>query len=90
MTLLCVIAATHYIVIPEIRKDICGEVKESTEGVAMLFKMMQKIHNGTPLFVIPPELLFSTDDTVQYIFERKGIKKDRFRLASAMSQKIRY
>ena len=87
MALLCVIAATHYVIVPEIRKELYHDAEESTQGASTMFKLMQKVHNDAPLFVVRPELIFSTDDTVQYAFEGKGVKKDSFRLVATTAQK---
>ena len=73
MALLCVIASTHFITVPDIQREIYREVGETSEGVRKLFDIITKFYNDSPIFVAHPELVLSTDDTVQYIFECKGV-----------------
>ena len=47
---------------------------------------MQQVYRNAPLFVVYPKLIFSTNNTVKYIFEGKVIKQDQFRLVSNTSQ----
>ena len=82
MALLCVIASTHYIAVTEIQHKVEKEVREEDEGVKMLYSMISKSHNNLPIFPIRPELVLSTDDTVNYIFDGKSEEKDLFRLVS--------
>ena len=86
MALLCVIAATHCFVVPEYNPDMYREISEASEGVKILFDVLQHVHDNAPLFFVRPELIFSTDDTVQYIFEGKGVEKEKFVLVSTKSQ----
>ena len=83
MALLSVIACTHYIPAVEWQKDIEEEMKNSSASVLKLFKIMQTFYNNAPLTIVNPALLFSTDDTVQFIFEGKGVGTDKFRLVSS-------
>ena len=87
MSLLCIIAATHFMVVPHMISDIYNEVKECAKGVRTLFDMVCKVHNNLPIFVAHPHLVMSSDDTVQYIFEGKGEKDEPYRLVSSQSQK---
>ena len=45
-------------------------------GVLKLFRCIQTHHNNSQLTVVNTELLCYTDDTVQFIFEDKGVGKD--------------
>ena len=83
MALLSVVACTHYMPAVEWQKDIEEEMKNASDGVLKLFKIMQKFYNNAPLTIVNPALLFSTDDTVQFIFEGKGVGVDQFRLVSS-------
>jgi len=40
--------------------------------------MISTFHNDSPIIVVHHELVLSTDDTVQYIFEGKGESKEQF------------
>ena len=42
--------------------------------------MISKVNGDLPIRPVRPELIFSTDDTVNYIFEGKGTVNDCFRL----------
>ena len=87
MALLCVVAATHIFVVPKMISDIYHGIKECSKGVRLLFDMVSKVHGNLPLFVAHPDLVFSTDDTVQYIFEGKGVAKEKYRLVSSNTTK---
>ena len=92
MALVCVVAATHY--------DVCTEVQTEHErvmnmnplevppGVRMLYRMVgQAYGNDVPIIPVRPEMILSTDDTVQYIFEGKGVGTDLFRLVASKALK---
>ena len=87
MALLCVIAWTHFVPVLEMNSQMYHELKVAPEGVKLLFDLVSKVHNDAPLTIVYTELIFPTDDTIQYIFEGKGEKKDRFSLVSSKSQK---
>ena len=51
-------------------------MKEASEGVQLLYNLVSKFHNDAPLSVVYPELIFSIDDTVHYIFEGDSEKQE--------------
>ena len=55
-------------------------MEETDEVVKMLFKMISKVKGDLPIRPVRPELIFSIDDTVNYLFEGKGTVNDCFRL----------
>ena len=44
-----------------------------------LHRVVTKIYGSLPVIPIRPEIILSTDDTVNYIFEVKGSNNVRFR-----------
>ena len=46
----------------------------------MLFNMVSKVNGDLLIRPVRPELIFPTDDTVNYVFEGKGIVNDCVRL----------
>ena len=86
MVLVLVVACTHY----DISSDMCLNVGKNmlksdvSDGVKMLYKMVCEAYgNDVPILPVRPELILSTDDTVQYIFEGKGELNNLFRLVSS-------
>ena len=47
--------------------------------------MIRKYHNNLPVYPLQPQYIYSTDDTVVYIYEGLGQKKEKFRLISTDS-----
>ena len=83
MALLCVISTTHYEVVSEISSDVEKEIGKSILGVKKLYKVFTQIYGNLPVFPILPELILSTDDTVNYNFEGEGSGNVRFRFFSS-------
>ena len=82
-TLICVIAATHYEVVTEKSSDVEKDIGKFSIGVKKLYKVVTKIFGNLPVFQFFPELILSTDDTVDYIFEGKGSDNGIFRLVAS-------
>jgi hypothetical protein len=83
--LLSQIAATHFIPIPEEDLDIRQELKDQSAGVRELYDMVTD-SLGVPVYPVRRELITSTDDTTEYIFDgcfKKGT--GQFRLVSRES-----
>ena len=87
MALLCVVAASHYFICDEDQLQIERDMSTAPEGVRFLYKKVSQHHNYLPIFAVRPELLFSTDDTVNYIYEGKGKGKDQFSLVASKALK---
>ena len=92
MALLCVIAAIHYDVCTEIQpehENIMNKVPlDVPPGAQLMYRMVAKAYGkDVPIIPVRPEMILSTDDTVQYIFEGKGQKKDLFRLVASKAFK---
>lgn len=87
MALLCVIASTHFWSATDIDADLYRDVKERSDGVQLLFDLVSKVYTNAPIFIVYPDLVFPTDDTVQYIFEGKGKTKHAFTLASNLTER---
>ena len=58
-------------------------MKVADEGVSILYKLISKLYNNLPILPVKPELFFSTDDTVNYIYNGLGNDKDEFRLVAS-------
>ena len=64
MALLGVVATTHYFVCDEGQLELKNEMREAPEGVKLLYKLVTDVYGSLPIYPVKPELLFSTDDTV--------------------------
>ena len=78
MALISVVAATHYNIMVNSHPDMEREITDGSKGVNMLYNMIRKENGNAPIFPVRPELIFSTDDTTDYIFEGKGVTQDPF------------
>ena len=92
MALVCVVAATHYDVSTEVQiehEHVMNKVPlEVPDGVKLLYRLVGRTYgNDVPIIPVRPEMILSTDDTVQYIFEGKGAGKDLFRLVASKALK---
>ncbi len=63
-----VIATTHFIAIDKEDKDICAELKFFLEATCKLYDIVTHFF-GTPVYPVQPWLLYSTDDTTEYIYD---------------------
>lgn len=61
-------------------------MKDAPAGVQLFFDLVSKFYNDAPLSIVYQELMFPTDDTVQYIFEGEGDKKESFSIVSLKSK----
>ena len=78
MALVSVVAATHYNITVHSHPDVEKQIKEASKGVRMFYDIIRQVNNNAPVFPVRPELIFSTDDTTDYIFEGKGVTQDPF------------
>ena len=53
-------------------------MKVADEGVLLLYKLVSKLYNNLPILPVKPELIFSTDNTINYIYDGLGNDKDEF------------
>ena len=83
MELLCVISATQSEVVSKKNSDVEKDITKASIGVKKLHKVVTKIYYNLPVFPIHSDLILSTDDTVNYIFEGKGSDNGSFRLISS-------
>ncbi len=79
-----VVAATHFIPVEEENADICAELKSLPAANWKLYNMATEII-GAAVYPIEPYLLYSTDDTTEYIFEGIQKKFDPYVLATKSS-----
>jgi hypothetical protein len=63
-----VVAATHFIPVEEENADIRAELKSLPAATRKLYDMATDII-GAAVYPVKPYLLYSTDDTTEYIFE---------------------
>ena len=87
MAFLIVVASTHFILANEENDEIRKEMKDAPTGVKMLYDMVSKAHGNLPVIPIKTQYIYSSDDTVMYVFEGKGKDKDLFRLVSSKALK---
>jgi hypothetical protein len=69
VTYLMVVATTHFIIGKECPTSIRDKM---TEGAIMLLNLVSRANGGIPVCPISPQYIFSTDDTVEYVYEGKG------------------
>ena len=81
---LALIGSTHFIPVPSEDADIREEMKSLPEHTKMLIIRVANAW-GTSVFPVLPELIVSTDDTTEYIFEGKCEKESKFVLATKSS-----
>ena len=60
-------------------------MKVADEGVSLFYKLVSKLYNNSPILPVKPELLFSTEDTVNYIYDGLDNDKDESRLVASKS-----
>ena len=60
-------------------------MKVADEGVLLLYKLVSKLYNNLPILPVKLELMFSIDDTVNYIYDGLGNDNDEFRLVASKS-----
>ncbi len=63
-----VIASTHFINFDKEDDDICAEIKTLPSGTCKMYDMAAD-YFGAAVYPVEPYLLYSTDDTTEYIFE---------------------
>ena len=60
-------------------------MKVADEGVSLLHKLVYNLYNNFHILPVKLELMFSTDDTVNYIYDGLGNDNDEFRLVALKS-----
>ena len=71
MAFLIVVASTHFILANEENDEIRKEMKDAPKGVKMLYDMVSKARGNLPVIPIKTQYIYSSDDTVMYVFEGK-------------------
>jgi hypothetical protein len=79
-----VVVATHFIPVEEENADICAEVKSLPSATRKLYNMATDIIDAA-VYPVEPYLLYSTDDTTEYIFEGTQNKFVHYVLATKSS-----
>ena len=72
MTFLVVIASTHFILANEEKDKIRKDMKDVPVGIKMLYDMASKVHGNLPVIPIKTQHIYSSTDTIMYVFEGKG------------------
>jgi hypothetical protein len=84
---LLLVASTHDVVTRQKNQKIYKDIRNAPEGAQKVFDLVQEAHGGLPIFPIKPSHMTTTDDTVAYVFDGKGMGKDLFCLLSQKSNK---
>eukprot|EP00957_Ditylum_brightwellii_P083771 6367379-Ditylum_brightwellii.AAC.1 len=87
MAFIIVVATTHVITMDEESKELRREMRLTSESVPIMHNMLSAAYGNLPLFYINPKYMFSTEDTVMYIYEGKGTESDELRLVSSSGLK---
>ena len=66
-----IVAYSHYIPVEEECPKVKRDTKEASVGVEMMYQLIPKVLGGVILIPAKPVYLFSTNDTVVFIFEGK-------------------
>ena len=83
MAFIMVVATTHFIIVPKESESIREDMKNASDGVKIMMKLLSSSYNKLPLFPLKPQYILSSDDTVMYIYEGKGKESDEFHLVSS-------
>jgi hypothetical protein len=78
------IGSTHFIPVLNEDSDIRSKIESLPESTKMLLDMVSAAW-GASVYPVLPELIVSTDDTTEYIFEGTQNKEPMFVLATKMS-----
>eukprot|EP00984_Skeletonema_dohrnii_P032677 scaffold27202_cov108-Skeletonema_dohrnii-CCMP3373.AAC.2 len=62
--------------------DMIKDLEKASFRTRALYELMRRARGGAPIWVVRPDLLFSTDDTTAYIFDGKAGKEGKWVLAS--------
>ena len=81
---LALIGSTHFIPISSNDSDLREEIKSLPEPMKMLLNCVSDAW-GASVFPLLPELIVSTDDTTEYIFEGTCDEQPKFVLATKSS-----
>ena len=81
---LALIGSTHFIPVQYEDSDIRAEIKTLPESTKILIDMVSTAW-GTSVFPVLPELIISTDDTTEYIFEGMVNEQPKFVLTTNMA-----
>ena len=81
---LALIGSTHFIPVQYEDSDIRAEIKALPESTKPLLDMVSMAW-GASVFPVPPELIISTDDTTEYIFEGMVNEQPQFVLATKLA-----
>eukprot|EP00957_Ditylum_brightwellii_P084257 6406197-Ditylum_brightwellii.AAC.2 len=87
MAFIMVVATIHMITVEKESKELRRAMRLASEGVQMMHKMLNTAYGNLPCFYIKLKYIFSTDDTVMYIYEGKGTESDEFRLVPSSGLK---
>ena len=75
LTLLYVVATTHFIVLETEDHDIRNIMKDMSPNDRELYDLVSDAYGNRPIFPLHPHLMFSSDDKTQYTF--KGLAKTK-------------
>ena len=83
MAIICVVSVTYFNVSTDFLREVENDMKVADEGVSLLYKLASKLYNNLPILPVKPELMFSTDDTVNFVYDGLGNDKDKCRLVTS-------
>ena len=72
MTFLVVVASTHFILDNEENDKIRKDTEDVPVVIKMLYDMASKAHGNLPVIPIKTPYIYSSADTIIYVFEGKG------------------
>ena len=87
VTHLALIAATHFVEVNTDDLVVRNHLKQLPEQTKMIYNMMVDCCKGVPVFPVHPELIFSTDESTQFVYEGYRGEEEQFRLVTKSSCK---
>jgi len=65
------------------------QLRRLPEDTQLLYDLVTNACNGIPMFPVRPELITSTDESTQYIFDGQRAHKEKFTLVTKTSNRVR-
>ena len=71
---------THFVEVAKEDCEVRNELNRLPKTTMMLYDMVLDSYNGVPVFPVHSELIFSMDESSQYVCKGHKVEDDAFRL----------
>ena len=78
MVLILVVVTTHYKVCDNVDSSLEKGINQVSDGIEILYRITRKAYDDLSIRPVKPQYLYSTDDTIYYVFKGKGENKITF------------